>query len=58
MGEVSKGEVMEGLVGEEKFELDPLLNREPVELLEDMGVTCSLRVGMSGYAGSRVLGVL
>lgn len=42
MGEVRRGGVMEGHVVEEEFELDVLLNRELVELLEDMGVTCFL----------------
>lgn len=39
---VRRGGVMEGHVVEEEFELDVLLNRQPVELLEDMGVTCFL----------------
>lgn len=35
--EVKRGQVMEGLLGEEEFELDALLNRELVELFEDGG---------------------
>lgn len=56
VGEVRRGGVMEARVGEE-FELDVLLNREPVELLEDMEVSC-FGAGVREEEGSRVLDVL
>ena len=38
VGEVRRGEVMDGLVGVQKeFVGDSLSNREPVKLLEDRG---------------------
>lgn len=58
VGEVGRGQVMEGFVGEEEeLVLDAVLNREPVELLEDGGDVFS-GAGVGEEAGSRVLNVL
>ncbi len=51
---VGWGQVMEGFVGHEEFEMDSVGDEEPVELREDGGdVVMGLRVGEP--AGSRVL---
>ncbi len=55
--QVGWGQVMEGFVGQEKFEMDSLGDGEPVELIEDGGdVVTGPRVG--DHVGSRILDVL
>lgn len=58
VGEVGRGQVMEGFVSdEEDLEMNALLNGEPVELLKDGGDVVS-RAGVGEEAGGRVLNVL
>lgn len=55
--EVEGGLVMEGFMSEEKdFELDPLWDREPVEVLEDSNDVVT-GAGVGEQVGSRVLDV-
>ena len=50
--------VIEGFVGgDEYFEVDPVFNGEPVEVVEDWGDVVSL-TSVGEEAGSRVLDVL
>lgn len=58
VGEAGGGLVVEGIMSEEKnFKLDPLCDREPVEVLEDRGDVVT-GVDMDEQASSRVLDVL